>query len=130
MLEIRMSQMRLRGRLYTLFAAAEEVDIVDLEQRLLDSLVCGIYTQMEETKVDEDDDPYIITEISIQDLSRHLGAEDYTIQSMVNEGFVTCDGDGVKLTEKNINIIKRAAELQKQLDNEGFYNFPCCPHCM
>lgn len=128
MLELNVQDLRLRGRGFTLFKAAEENKV---KEDLMDFLVGAIYQKLglcsgdfdEEEKIKEKN-PAIPDTILVEDLSESAYSDKYSVKDLLDSNLVTQDGNVLKLTEKSVAILNRAAALQRELENEGFH---CCP---
>lgn len=79
-----------------------------------------------ETEKVKEKNPAISDTILVEDLSESAYSGEYDVQDLLDSNLVTQDGNVLKLTEKSVAILNRAAELQRKLDNEGFYCCPCC----
>lgn len=129
MLELRVNDLRLRGRGYTLFPAANEVGI---ESQMIDFLVCTIYAEMGLCSDDYnavvailEKNPYIIDTVPKKAFDNQYSSEKCCTDQLVKNELVIEEAENFKLTDKAINIIKRAAEIQKKLDDENFHSCPC-----
>lgn len=130
MLDLRIQNVRLRGCIYTLYPAASERDTnYDLVQGLLYSIYCKLglcSDDYEKQKAIEAQNPKIEDRLSIDELKL---SGDYSIQDLLDEGLVTHNGNTIVLTLKTLQIFMRAAQIQNELDEIGFYA-PGCPHQM
>lgn len=129
MLELKVQDLRLRGRGFTLFPAAEENGV---EDGLIDFLVSAIYIKLglcsgdyEREEAIKENNPNILDTISVDDLKNAFSSQNYSVQDLLDNGLVTQDGNNVVLTEKTIGILKRASEIQNELDDQGFHFCPC-----
>ena len=130
MLELRVEDLRMRGRGFTLSVAARENEV---DEDLMDFLVSAIYRKLGLDSGDYNRDqairqenPNILDTISKKDLEEGFSYKGYGMQELVSNGLVEEKGEDLELTEKAVNILKRAAEIQNQLDDEGFHFCPCC----
>lgn len=128
MLELRVNDLRLRGRGFTLYPAANESNV---DGDLMDFLVSAIYIKQglcaEKAEDVKKANPAILDTISVEDLNSSFPSK-YCVEDLVANNLVTIAGNTLTLTQKSITILKRAAEIQNQLDDEGFYYCPCCNH--
>ena len=134
MLKQKVQDIRLRGRYFTLFPAASENGVPG---DLMDYLLLATYSKAglmsesyEKNFAVEKANPNIPDIISTEDLKKGSPTSKYTVNNLISAGLVTKEtGNTLALTEKSINIIKRAAEIQKELDGEKFSYCPCNKHC-
>lgn len=130
MLELKVQDLRLRGREFTLSPAAKENDVDD---GLMDFLVSAIYIKLGLCSGDYDkeeaikkENPNILDTISQEDLKKGFLSSEYGVQDLLDKGLVTQDGNNLVLTEKTVAILKRASEIQSDLDQQNFYCRSCC----
>lgn len=133
MLDMKVQDLRLRGRGFTLYPAAEESGVDD---RLMDFLIFAIYNKLELCSGDYEKEkaikianPNIPDTLLKDDFIRVSSSRGYDIQDLINADLVKLDGNSLVLTKKTIKILKRAAEIQRELDDEGLSYCPCHHYC-
>ena len=131
---MRISEVRLRGCMYTLFPAAREVNV---SYELMHSLLYAINLKAatinefgmcnDEERENERKDPQMPREF----LKEELKVSEEKMKEMIENGLLKKEEGGEKfiLTEKSIDILHRAAEKQNKLDKEEFGHRGCCMHC-
>lgn len=119
MLELKVQDLRLRGRGLTLFQAAEENGV---KADLMDSLIYAIYSRLQLYSDDYDsqegikeENPNILDTLSEEEFKKGLLFSEHSIQDLLDNGLITQDGNNFVLTQKSVTILKRAAEIQKQV---------------
>lgn len=131
MLELKVQDIRLRGRMYTLWEAAGEYDVDD---ELIDDLVSSIYTKLglcsgdyKKEEAIEASNPNILDTLSIDELKL---SNKYSVQDLLDNELVTQNGNNIVLTKRSVEILKRAAEIQKELDEQNASTSFMCPWFM
>lgn len=121
MMNLRVCDVPLRGRGFTLFAAANECGI---SQDLLDFLAISIYPEYEEGEPSYE--LHIPSKVKVDVFDNHF-SETYhhDIHDLEEAGLLTVDGEFATLTPKAEEIFNRASEIKKKLDAEGFSHCPC-----
>ena len=102
--------------MFTLFPAANEHGAT---YELVQDLPLSLYRKLEKQKAIE---TQIEDSLSINEL---VLSGDYFIQDLLDEELVTRTEDTLVLTQKTIEIIMRAAEIQKNDYKIGFYPHNC-----
>lgn len=129
MLKLRVQDLRLRGRGFTLYPAAEENGV---KSGLMDFLVGVIYTKLglcsgdyEREEQIKKENPNILDILEEEDFNDISSYEGYSIEDLINNNLLSQEGNKLVLTKKSITILQRASEIQKQKDEEGFSYCPC-----
>lgn len=127
MLEFKVQDLRLRGCYFTLYPAAQEHGV---DGELIHELITAIYNKLglysesyEKTVAVEKENPNILDRISKEDFDK--SSQIFKAENLATSELVTITENDLVLTPKAISIIKRAAEIQKKLDEENFYYCPC-----
>lgn len=129
MLELRVEDIRLRGRGFTLFAAAKENGV---DERIMDFLISTIYAKLglwsgdfEREEAIRKENPNIIDTLTVEDVRSSAFYVEGIEQVLVSNGIVSQNGADLVLTAKTVKILTRAAEIQNELDEKGFQHCPC-----
>lgn len=112
---LKLSDVRLRGCGFTLFPAAEQKQV---DQDIAHIILVAIYTKSAHAI---GDDPFMPTELSINDLDTNPEQ----IQACLDAGLLKQEGDIYHLSNKMLDILQEASNIQKQLDIDGFHYCPC-----
>ncbi len=125
---LRVKDVRLRGRGFTLYPATEEagesVEAMDNLLLILHHKVGTIndegltYEQEEEVK---NQNPELPLEFTEED-AMWSGVP---LDNAINSALIEKKGDVYSLTKKAIDILLDTAKKQKELDKSGFYFCPC-----
>lgn len=102
--------------MFTLFPAANEHGA---NYELVQDLLLSLYHKLEKQKAIE---TQIENSLSINELEL---SGDYCIQDLLDEELVTRTEDTLVLTQKTIEIIMKAAEIQNNDYTIGFYPHHC-----
>lgn len=119
---LRLNDIRLRGRGFTLYPAANEFHV---SEDVMSNILMSIHAQLgaldddskkqDEIREENPEFPQLLISNSYLDNCMEKAIEDNLLKEV--------DG-GYSLTEKSIKIFEKASNLQNKLDAEGFH---CCP---
>lgn len=127
MRQFKVSDVRLRGRGFTLFAACNNQNV---SQKYADAILWAMNISAGTAGKDcmstekqmsiEQSDPILPNIITKEDF---INVE--LIGNCLEEELIEESGDNYQLTEKMVSVLEEAAKIQKKLDNEGFHFCPC-----
>lgn len=109
---MKIADVRLRGRGFTLYPAAEEAGV---SKELMD----GILWLADSTAVEGEFPEKFTAE------ETYNAPVPFDIKAAVMEGLLEEKGGEFLITEKAMKVFEAAAKRQNKLDNEGFHFCPC-----
>lgn len=128
---MKIQDVRLRGRGFTLFVACDEVNV---SPELMDNILWAIHLKAGSVNNDGfslekeyeiiKQNPDMEVKFTEEELMRVNGID---IPKLISEGFMKKSEDKYpyELTQKALDILQRAAEIQVELDNSDFNFCPC-----
>ncbi len=121
MLNLKVRDLPLRGRGFTLWKAAGEKEI---KGDLIDFLAFSIYPKYEEGTPSYE--LPIPSEVQTDAFKAHVKTFKCNLHDLETAGLVTVNGEVARLTEKAEEIFNRANDIRNKLDEENFHFCPCC----
>lgn len=124
--ELRMDDIRLRGSWFTLFPAAAEHNVDGMyADSVLFAMVSHLGYSFGNSEKDYENDEKI--EKANPTFSKYLNKSDFMFPKdfFDSELVKVVDEERAEVTPLMFKILKRAAEIQKGLESEGFSSSPC-----
>lgn len=124
-MDLKLNDVRLRGCGYTLFPAATEAGF---NAEAVHALLIVAYRKVH--ALSEDYEEQIKVEAKNPDFPDTFLVSEFEsfqteLEELINCKLVSKDGDTVVLNPSAMELFKRAAELQIELDNSDFFFCPC-----